>query len=315
MEDEHMDSLENFCERFDALAQQTEPLQHQAPSLKAQARTSERRRRWHVRAVLLPAATLLGVLGIVLSSVTPAHADGIMCGEVLGPGGRFELEDNLVECVGRAVTVQDGAILDLQGHIVACRGGTAIGCIVLTGTGAQLLNGAVEGGFHESIVLEGTGGHTVRNVTSTRVDANINVRSDHNQLINVMAESTMSPAFFIAGNKNLLTGNIARCDTLAFRSCIEVGGDQNRLIDNFATSTTVSARLGGFSITGNANVLRRNRAIGNEGPGIVVTGTANTLTRNTALRNALDLQDTNGDCADNTWRENTFRTSDPACIE
>jgi parallel beta-helix repeat protein len=192
-----------------------------------------------------------------------------------------------------------------------------VGCIILTGTGAQLLNGAVQGGFHESIRLEGTGGHTVRNVTSTLVDANILVRSDHNQLINVMAESAISSAFFLAGHHNRLIDSIARCVEVV-DNCIVVSGSQNRLSDNFVTSTTSAppapGRRGGFSITGENNVLRGNRAIGNEGPGITVSGTGNILSRNTALDNSIDLQDTNGDCTQNTWRQNTFRTSDPDCI-
>jgi parallel beta-helix repeat protein len=185
-----------------------------------------------------------------------------------------------------------------------------------TGTGAQLLNGAVQGGFHESIVLEGGGRHTVRNVTSTVADANIIVRSDHNQLINVYASSGPNPAFIIPGNHNRLIDSIAHCFEIFFPSCISVGGDENRLIDNFATFTAISSSIsrGGFLINGNNNVLRGNRAIGNEGSGIVVTGTGNRLTRNTALHNTLDLWDTNGDCTQNTWRQNTFRTSDPACI-
>lgn len=256
---------------------------------------------------------LLGALGIMLGSVTPAHADVIQCGDVLGPGGRFELEHDL-ECNVHAVTVRDGAILDLNGHIVECPNG--LGCIILTGTGAQLLNGAVRGFFHQSIVLEGSGGHTVRNVTSTAVDHNILVRSDQNQLINVYADSGFSPAFDIAGNHNRLIDNIAHCFILATApGCILIEGDENRLINNFATSTTNVSRTASFSIIGNNNVLRGNRAIGNEeGPGIVVTGTGNRLTRNTALQNPLDLQDTSGDCAQNTWRQNTFKTSDPDCI-
>ena len=317
-----MDRIDRWQAHIEALTQPMEPLKHQTQVLEAhtQAREAqtpmvERRRRWAVRAMLLPIATLLGAIGIMLGSVTSAHADGIQCGDVLGPGGRFELEHDL-NCDRRAVTVQDGTILDLNGHIVTCRQGVVLGCIILTGTGAQLLNGAVEGGFHESIVLEGTGGHTVRNVTSTQVDSNIHVLSDHNQLINVMADSSFNSAFLIAGNHNRLTDSIARCDNLSFSSgCITVFGNENRLIDNFATATGSPDSFGnGFAITGHHNVLRGNRAIRNEGRGIVVSGTGNRLSRNTALDNGLDLQDTNGDCAHNTWRQNTFRTSDPACI-
>jgi parallel beta-helix repeat protein len=72
--------------------------------------------------------------------------------------------------------------------------------------------------------------------------------------------------------------------------------------------------FGGFEITGNENVLRGNRAVRNEGPGIAIHGTGNIVRRNTALANSPDLQDTSGDCAHNTWKENTFRISDPACI-
>jgi parallel beta-helix repeat protein len=251
---------------------------------------------------------LLGVPGIALGGGPRAHADSIQCGDVLGPGGRFELKDNL-ECRESGITVRDGAILDLNGHIVMCQD---FPCVILTGAGAQLLNGAVQGGVHESITLEGTDGHTVRNVTSTLVDANFVVLSHHNRLINVTAESIENAAFLIAGNPNRLTDSIALCPGLSFADgYISVRGNENRLIDNFATATGRPS----FVISGNNNVLRGNRAIRNDDAGIVVTGTGNRLQRNTALENAIDLSDTHGDCAHNTWQRNTFRTRDPACIQ
>jgi parallel beta-helix repeat protein len=296
-----MDSMDNFQERFETLERRTQMV--------------EQRLRWW-RGIACGVIMLLGALGIAFGSVTPAPADVINCGDVLGPGGRFELEHDL-DCPSPppfpAITVRDRAILDLKGHIVTCH--NFAGCIVLTGTGAQLLNGAVQGGLHESIRVEGNGGHIVRNVTSLVVDGNVAVvESDHNQLINVMAESGISPAFIIIGNNNRLTNNIARCFSLAFDDCIQVSGNNNHLIDNFVTSTS-SFSFGGFAITGNKNVLQGNRAIGNAGPGIVITGTGNTLRHNTALRNSPDLEDTSGDCAHNTWEQNTFRTSDPECIQ
>jgi parallel beta-helix repeat protein len=257
---------------------------------------------------------LLGGLGIALASVTSAQA--IACGDVLGPGGRFRLEQD-VACPNAAFTVRDGAILDLNGYSVTCGLGTTTGCIVLTGAGAQLWNGTVDGGTHDSIVLAGTGEHTVRNVTSTfPVDRNILVLSDNNRLINVTAESGFHAAFAIRGNNNVLENNTAICFALFGSNigCIEVWGDGNRLIENFATSTVDTSFASGFLIEGNNNLLRGNQAIDNEGRGIVVTGIGNVLRANTALNNALDLQDTNGDCANNTWRRNTFETSDPACI-
>ena len=283
-----------------------EALNQHIETLERRARTvALRLRRWGQMACGV--VMLLGVLGILLGSGTLAHADAIQCGDVLGPGGRFELQTNL-DCDVRAVTLRDGAILDLKGHIVMCRD---FPCVVLTGAGAQLLNGAVQGSVHESIVLEGTGGHTVRDVTSTLVDANVLVLSDHNRLINVTAESVESGSFLLIGNHNRLTDSLALCPGLSFEGCIFVRGNGNRLLNNFATATGEPS----FEIAGNNNVLRGNRAIRNDQAGIVVTGTGNRLQHNTALENAIDLQDTHGDCAHNTWRQNTFRTSDPACIQ
>ena len=56
------------------------------------------------------------------AGVTPSHI--INCGDVLGPGGRFQLQQDL-DCPsppfhGPMLTVKDGAILDWNGHIVNC---------------------------------------------------------------------------------------------------------------------------------------------------------------------------------------------------
>ena len=93
-----MDSMDNFRERFEALEQQTEPLKHQTQAREAQTQRGERRR-GTVRALLRQIATLLGACGIALGSVTPAHAEDIQCGDVLGPGGRFALKHDL-DCSG-----------------------------------------------------------------------------------------------------------------------------------------------------------------------------------------------------------------------
>jgi len=187
-----MDSLDHVRDRFDVLKP---PMDHGKSQPHALAPLSgEAPRGGPVRTLRLPIAMLLGVLGIALGSVPPTYAHGIQCGDVLGPGGRFVLERDFAcpQSNGPAITIRDGAILDLQGHLVTCSSG-AIGCVILTGRGAQLLNGAVGAVQHENIVLKGDGGHTVRNVTSEFADRNILVQSDHNQLINVYAASVVNP--------------------------------------------------------------------------------------------------------------------------
>ena len=277
-----------------------------------------RRERW-VRALgdLTSAVVSLVAAFVMLGSVTPAHADVVQCGDVLGPGGRFTLEQDIVcgGSVGTGVTVQDGAILDLNGHTVDCRALSAGRCVVLMGTGAKLLNGKVQGSIHESIVLSGTGRHTVKNVTSELVDANVIVTSDHNALIDVMAESAISPAFLISGHRNLLRNSIALCVRFPDQ-CISVAGDGNHLIGNFVRSDH-----NGISVRGDNNVLRGNRAIWVGLPStflhimIAVSGTGNRITSNTAITEDGDaVLDASGDCDHNTWRHNIFVSGDPACL-
>ena len=219
-------------------------------------------------------ALLLGVLGITLGSVPPTYADAINCGAVLGPGGRFQLEQDLT-CPGvrGAFTLRDGAVLDLNGHRVTCSN-TTIGCVVLTGEGAQLRNGTVANALHELIVLEGTGGHTVRNVTSSPpIDGNIRITSDNNRLINVIARSGLSPAFSILGHNNRLTHSQAGC-SIGIPSCIAISGDGNHLSDNIVSADS-GFRGAGIDIAGHNNQLRRNHITNTSGPGIVVEETGN----------------------------------------
>jgi hypothetical protein len=296
--------MDQLHTRFEALAPQTEDWQSSPRPVG--------RPRWR-HPLAGGVATLLVGLGVWLGSVPPAHAQDIQCGSVLGPGGRFRLERNL-ECPVHAVTVRDGAILDLNRHIVTCTS-DSYRCVVLTGEGARLLNGVVQSTSLESIVLEGTGGHTVRNVTSTLVDANVLVWSDRNVLVNVSAMSVYSPAFIIAGHRNRLIDSTAHCPHVD-DGCINVSGNGNRVIGNLATSD-VGPKI---MIVGHQNIVRGNRALypvkgpRDEFAGIVVSGTGNRLESNTALDNLVDLVDTHGDCTQNIWRRNSFRTSDPACI-
>jgi hypothetical protein len=230
----------------------------------------------------------------------PAHA--ISCNDILGPGGNFELQQDLDCPAGIGLTVKDGAILDLNGHIVTCNFPSLGPCVELSGAGAQLLDGAVRGTLHQALRINGTG-HTVKNVTSSRpVDDNVVVLGDNNRLINVTATGVINPAFNILGNNNQLSDSIAQCFDLVFSGCINVSGDGNRLIGNYVGFSESNFGLGkpSLQISGNYNLVRRNRTISGDGNGIVVTGTGNDLRHNTALENDLvDLKDENGNCVQN----------------
>jgi len=147
------------------------------------------------------------------------------------------------------------------------------------------------------------------------VDGNILVTSDHNLLINVSAESVYNPALWIAGHHNRLTHTTARCQFVAFNSCLYVPGNANELLDTLVTIEEDSpSEHAGIHIAGDQNRLRLNRVTSADGPGIEVTGQKNALRFNTAQGKPVDLRDTNGDCTHNTWRRNIFITSDPVCI-
>jgi hypothetical protein len=257
---------------------------------------------------------LAGIIGIAIGGAIPAYA--INCGEVLGPGGKFKLDADL-DCpplpLGPnpiAFTVQDGASLDLKGHTVTC-GGLGV-CVKLTGTGAELKNGVVQGAFPDTLNLEGSN-HTVKDVRSV---GPVEVLGDNHQLINVTAESADVAAIGITGNNNRLIRSTVLCGPLKDPGCIEVFGDNNDLRKNFNFATAQGAVLteAGFFIEGNNNQLRQNEATFYR-DGIVVDGTNNNIEHNTAVENFLDLKDASGDCAHNTWKHNTFVTSDPSCIE
>ena len=106
--------------RRDGVQTRLEVLGHRTGMLGALPRP---RGRWlRVLRVLTSGVVSLLAAFVMLGSVTPAHADVVQCGDVLGPGGRFTLEQDIV-CQGGAgvgVTVQDGAVLDLNGHTVNC---------------------------------------------------------------------------------------------------------------------------------------------------------------------------------------------------
>jgi len=344
-EDEHMDSLENFRKRFEALEQQTEPLQHHPQAVEAQTRVIA----WRLLKPLPHGLYTLLAIGLVIGWLTPVAGHTISCGDTLGPGGRFLLEADL-DCgeVSPALTVRDGAHLDLGGHTI--RASTSFNSVILLvdGQGAVVMNGIVQdtltgflSGSGGAIGVTGEGGHTVRHVTAFGARAGIIVSSDHNRLLNNVATIRgINTAIIVGGNHNLLTSNWTAGDQIGFI----IGGDHNRLVEN--TSAPLPPNFppahDGFLVGGNKNLLIRNNAIidtrgfvisgdgnrlvGNLASGglagISVSGQETEIVRNTAVNNgSRDLADAHEDCDNNRWHQNVFRTSragateNPACIQ
>jgi hypothetical protein len=178
---------------------------------------------------------LRGILamGMVVGWTISAAGHTIRCGDTLGPGGVFQLPADL-DCgeVSPALTVRDGALLDLGGHTIRAGGQADDLVIRLDGRGAVLQNGTVEGP-ENGISLEGHGGHTVRGVkVNTDGTSGLVVQSDHNRLLNNSAGSAIV-GFAIGGRKNLLVNNLG-LGQLGFA----IGGDANLLFHNITPRTS-----------------------------------------------------------------------------
>jgi hypothetical protein len=280
------------------------------------------------------------VSGLVVGWLTPAAGQAISCGATLGPGGNFVLEADL-DCgtVSPALTVRDGAHLDLGGHTISIGDGSASGSIALRldGQGALVTHGIVQNNFllGDGVEVAGEGGHTVRQVSVfARGIGGIVVTSDQNRLINNVAASGIGNAVQINGNQNLLRNNLAAGGQGGF----SIGGDENRLVENgianvlhtgftiggnqnlLLRNTAANTDTGGFGVSGDGNRLVGNLAL-DARTGFSVTGQNTVITGNTALDNSFgDLFDAHEDCDNNQWTQNVFRTSragateNPACI-
>ena len=238
--------------------------------------------------------------------------------------------------VSPALTVRDGAHLDLGGHKLSTFN-TAGSVILMDGQGAVVTNGIVHslGTFGgEGVEVAGEGGHTVRRV-SVFARFCILVTSDQNRVMNNVAIFAGGVGIVIRGNQNQLTSNWVT----GHQAGIDVVGDDNRLVENTISevarqgftvvgdrnlllrNTAASLFEYGFSILGDGNRLVGNLALDTADEGIVVSGHETVILGNTALDNGTDLIDTNEDCDNNRWAQNVFETGlagateNPACIQ
>jgi parallel beta-helix repeat protein len=311
-----MDQLQT---RLDALAQQRPPVS---------------RRRHRCRAPMTRPSwggARLWTIGLIVGWMTAAAGQTFQCGATLGPGGVFRLEADVIcgeDDPPIALTVRDGARLDLGGHIAVAESIA----VLLEGRGAVLHNGRAWSFILAAVSVAGDGGHTVRGIEAAGDPANgIHVLSDRNRVLgNAGVGSDLG--LQVDGNHNLVVGN-----TGLGQGAVRVTGHHNLLLKN---ESIEDQRLGfliegdhnllvgnqgrgvgerGFEVRGNGNTLVGNLIKGAE-TGIVVQGADNRLVRNTALENGVDLLDAHEECDGNVWRQNVFQTSQagdtatPACI-
>ena len=176
----------------------------------------------------------------------------IQCGAVLGSGGVYTLTEDL-DCTGTpmevALTVRDGATLDMAGHQLRTSSGGALEGVRLEGEGARLQYGSIEGDGVTGVLVVGTGGHHVQGIrVGSNIGAGVIVTSAHNRLISNETQ-TLFEGFNIDGDDNWLIGNRAYYADAGFN----INGHGNPMLRN----RTAQGIFGVF-VTGD-----HNRLIGN----------------------------------------------------
>ena len=135
-------------------------------------------------------------------------------------------------------------------------------------------------------------------------------------------------SFRFDGDHNLIKGNYISAEL-----GIDMGGNNNWVIENTATRSEIGHRIGGeenliknniitnsfwgLLVGGNNNQIINNISNNNVYGIFIANGFQdNTIFGNVALRNGtIDMRDDNLNCGNNRWKNNVFKTSKPEdCI-
>jgi hypothetical protein len=267
----------------------------------------------------------------------PRVAVAVDCGDVLVGPASVRLDRDL-SCAGAtALTVRDGATLNLGRHSLTClAGGTGI---AVEGQGARVAGGVVTG-CDVGVAVSGGEGHLVYDIRA-RFDgigfraaagveglrlrgngaefnraAGIQVVGDRNTIASNVAFGNGDAAIVVRGDDNVVSRNRTNgnCLTVGCTAAYVVGGSGNRLVRNTATGEETGIVLTRGT---SASVVMRNRIRYGLARGILVEeGAAGNVLRGNLVRTVgADLVDGNGSCVANDWRGNAFRTRSPGCLE
>jgi parallel beta-helix repeat protein len=286
---------------------------------------------------LLWSLTIL-ILCLALSGwVSPIGAEVTLCGEPLLPDdsdGIYRLRGHLT-----CSTNEADEILYIDGDYAEfdLRGFKATGDGKITGILIEANNVMIRGGHFRkcetALYVKKTYDCEIDHFTATdSSDKAIRIRGDGNSIVKSLCLRAGNDCFELRGDKrkdeNLAVGNFAeRCTAInsgrgegggqgiqfrgpgpgsAYKCSVFGGGGEGFQIQERVTDVTIERCLainnaqGGIEIKAGAtgNVIKHNIAFAN-GDGI----------------DFFDLIDENGNCKDNTWERNKFRSSHPLCIK
>jgi parallel beta-helix repeat protein len=246
------------------------------------------------------------------------------CG-VISKAGRYYLAHDLKQCKdGISITASD-VELDLRGHTILGLGPAITSALINANGGATgLSNIEIEG---PGTLTGGGVGILFQNVHRSRANNLVVVGNTFGivvagtVIVPLNIFGTMVKAADLRSIRTLTatdsTDNEFRDNVVADQMLDGVtvfGANQNRFIHNNLSGNGAD---GLDLFNANNNIARHNTTDSNGNIGIDVLGAGNIIDDNIALGNvSLDLQDETGDCANNTWTDNSFNNANPSnCIQ
>ena len=233
------------------------------------------------------------------------------CGTVITQPGSYVVANDLSCFFQDGIDiVADHVILMLNNHQISglffIGNGISVGVGVPSGNShVSILGPGTITGFNQGIDFEQVSHSSVKDVTSTFNFFGFVVNGGFAAGCGASCPSTKN---VFQGNTS--TGNDQHGFTMN-------GANDNSFRDNNASNNSNGDGLLFFVASGND--ANGNTATGNGDSGIAVssgTGTNNTIKNNTAQNNTnFDLNDGNTNCDSNSWKNNTFGSSNQACIQ
>jgi parallel beta-helix repeat protein len=233
-----------------------------------------------------------------------------------------------------------GVAIKGPGRIEASTAGVVFGPSIIAGHGisGSSVSGLTITGYHNGgieVSVPDTGntitGNTTTGGSSSDESGGIGVSGSDNTITGNTADNNALAGISVGGSDNTVSGNTAN-GTKHGTGMFLAGGLVGGIVTVIPTGNTINHNtannnhLDGIALRSNgtgsptANTINSNTADNNLRNGILLEkgATGNTINNNTAETNALvDLSDGNSGCDSNTWRNNTFGTSNPlqpSCI-
>ncbi|AWF80913.1 hypothetical protein BTJ40_08880 [Microbulbifer sp. A4B17] len=255
-----------------------------------------------------------------------------------GPSGRLSMGDYSLTCS----TNEFGTGIILLGSGARLTGGSVIGCgdaVTLSEDGSHFASDVYITDFGDDGVYVESNNNVVSFMEiindGSDSDEGIDIQGNNNLISANYVEGAGDEGIEVAGDFNTVTANEVSFSTF---DGIEIDGDFAVVVNNTSafnggsgievdanngtiSTNTISFNDSGIDLDqGDNNAITNNSVTDNGTYGIFILDdgpTNNTITNNVSEGHTYDLFDAfDTDCTgSNTWQNNTFSTSDPACLD